>query len=127
VRLSGRTAFITGSSRGIGAAIARRLAADGAAVVLHASTSPSRAGQVAESIRAAGGTADVVLGELTKGEAGTDVVRAAFAVHGALDILVLNAGGSLPAWPSSTHRRASTTSSRSTCAHRSCRRSNSGS
>ena len=96
MRLSGRTAFITGSSRGIGAATARRLAADGAAVVLHASRDPARAETVAASIRAAGGTAAIVLGDLTEGETASEVVRAAFAVHGALDILVLNAGGSLP-------------------------------
>lgn len=96
MRLSGRTAFITGSSRGIGAATARRLAADGAAVVLHASSDPVKADIVASDIRATGGTADIVLGELTQGETAADVVRAAFDVHGALDILVLNAGASRP-------------------------------
>jgi 3-oxoacyl-[acyl-carrier protein] reductase len=96
MRLAGRTAFITGSSRGIGAATARRLAADGAAVVLHASKDPAKAEGVAESIRAAGGTAEIVLGDLTRGEVATEVVRDAFGVHRALDILVLNAGASLP-------------------------------
>lgn len=91
--LAGRVAFVTGSARGIGAAIARRLAADGAKLVLHARSDPARADAVAESIRATGGSAAVVLGDLTEGETASDLVRQAFAVHGALDILVCNAGG----------------------------------
>ena len=93
MRLNGRVAFVTGSSRGIGAAIARRLAADGAKVVLHASKSADKVAEVAESIRAAGGSADIVIGDLTEGDTAADLVRDAFAVHGALDILVCNAGG----------------------------------
>lgn len=93
MRLAGRVAFVTGSSRGIGAAIVRRLAADGAKVVLHARGDPARAEAVAAEIRAQGGVADVVLGELTEGETAARVVQEAFAIHGALDILVCNAGG----------------------------------
>ncbi len=92
-RLDGRTAFVTGSARGIGAAIARKLAADGAALVLHASSDPTRAEAVTEDIRAAGGTAHVVTGDLTEGETAAELVRRAHAAAGALDILVLNAGG----------------------------------
>jgi 3-oxoacyl-[acyl-carrier protein] reductase len=92
-RLAGLTALVTGSSRGIGAAIARRLAADGARVVLHASKDPARANLIADEIRARGGVADVVLGDLTEGDSATRVVEEAFACHNALDILVLNAGG----------------------------------
>jgi 3-oxoacyl-[acyl-carrier protein] reductase len=92
MRLTDRIAFVTGSSRGIGAGIAKRLAADGAKLVLHASKSGERVQEVAESIRAAGGSADIVLGELTHGDVASQVVRDAFAVHGALDILVCNAG-----------------------------------
>jgi 3-oxoacyl-[acyl-carrier protein] reductase len=94
MRLAGRIAFVTGSSRGIGKAIALRLAADGAKVILHA-RSAEKAEAVAEAIRAAGGTADVVSGDLREGETASEVVRRAFAVHGALDILVLNAGGGI--------------------------------
>ena len=90
--LSGRVAFVTGSSRGIGAAIAARLAADGAKVILHASKTAEKAEEVAQAIRRAGGTADIVLGELTEGDGASQVVRDAFAVHGELDILVCNAG-----------------------------------
>lgn len=93
MRLAGRVALVTGSSRGIGAAIARRLAADGARLVLHARSDPAKANAVAEAIRAGGGTADVVLGDLTTRDAPTRVVRDGFAIHGALDILVCNAGG----------------------------------
>ena len=92
-RLAGLTALVTGSSRGIGAAIARRLAADGALVVLHASKDPVRANLIADDIRKRGGAADVVLGDLTEGESAARVVAEAFACHGGLDILVLNAGG----------------------------------
>ena len=93
MRLAGLTALVTGSSRGIGAAIARRLAADGARLILHASKDPARANLIADEIRAQGGSAAVVLGDLTEGESASHVVAEAFACHGALDILVLNAGG----------------------------------
>jgi 3-oxoacyl-[acyl-carrier protein] reductase len=93
MRLKDRIALVTGSSRGIGAEIARRLAADGAKVVLHARSSPEKVEQVAGGIRAAGGTADVVLGDLETGDAPVRIVQQAYAIHGALDILVNNAGG----------------------------------
>jgi 3-oxoacyl-[acyl-carrier protein] reductase len=95
VRLTGRIALVTGSSRGIGAATAERLAADGAKVILHASRSAELADQVAGRIRGNGGSADVVLGNLTEGETATRIVQDAFAIHGALDILVCNAGAPL--------------------------------
>jgi 3-oxoacyl-[acyl-carrier protein] reductase len=92
-RLAGRTAFVTGSSRGIGRAIALRLAADGARLVLHASRTADKVGAVATSIRETGGSAEIVLGDLTDGDMALDIVREAFAAYGSLDILVLNAGG----------------------------------
>lgn len=92
MRLAGRTALVTGSSQGIGKAIALRLAADGAKVIVHA-RSAEKAEPVAELIRAEGGTADVVIGDLAEGDTATRLVRDAVAVHGGLDILVLNAGG----------------------------------
>lgn len=88
MRLAARTALVTGSSRGIGAAIARRLAADGAKVVVHAREQGERAEALAKEI---GG--HVVMGDLAEGDMACEVVRRAHAIHGALDILVLNAGG----------------------------------
>ena len=93
MRLNGRVALVTGSSRGIGAAIAKKLAAEGAKLILHASSDPARAEAVAASIRESGGTAGIVLGDMTDAEAPTRIVREAFAFHAALDILVNNAGG----------------------------------
>jgi 3-oxoacyl-[acyl-carrier protein] reductase len=92
MRLAGRTAFVTGSSQGIGKAIALRLAEDGAKVIVHART-PEKAEPVAALIRDQGGIAEVVLGDLAEGDTASRAVRDAFAVHGGLDILVLNAGG----------------------------------
>jgi len=93
MRLKGRTAFVTGSARGIGAAIAIRLGADGAHVIVHGRTDPARAEAVADMIRSAAGSADVVMGDLADGETASALVAQAHALRGALDILVLNAGG----------------------------------
>lgn len=90
-RLAGRVALVTGSSRGIGAAIARRLAADGAKLVVHASRNPDQAEDVASAIRADGGAATVVLGDLETAEAPARIVQEAAAAFGGIDILVNNA------------------------------------
>jgi 3-oxoacyl-[acyl-carrier protein] reductase len=94
VKLENRVALVTGSSRGIGAAIAKRLAQDGATIVLHASQHLDRVELVADDIRKSGGIAEIVLGDLTTEDAPISIVRNAFAISGALDILVCNAGGS---------------------------------
>lgn len=95
-RLEGRVAFVTGSSRGIGEATARKLAAEGARVVVHGRSDRAAAEAVAQSIRESGGVADVVMGDLAEGETAVKLVREAFAFHEALDVLVLNAGGTTP-------------------------------
>jgi NAD(P)-dependent dehydrogenase (short-subunit alcohol dehydrogenase family) len=82
--LSGKVVFITGASRGIGAAAARLFAREGAAVVL-AARSADALGEVVAKVRAAGGTADAVTMDL----AGPDSIRAAVdrveQLHGRLD------------------------------------------
>lgn len=99
-RLDGRVAVVTGAGRGIGAGIARLLAAEGAAVVVNdlgveldgsgADTGP--AAQVAEEITAAGGTAVSDGGDISDLEVGERLVRTAVDKFGALDVVVNVAG-----------------------------------
>ena len=93
LHLSGKRALITGSSIGIGEAIARGLAAEGVTVAIHG-RNRERADRVAQEIAAAGGKVVVVLGDVTSDD---DVVRMAGEAErllGGVDILVNNAGGS---------------------------------
>ena len=90
LRLTGKRALVTGSSSGIGEAIVKLLAAEGVVVVVHG-RNESRASAVAEAIRAAGGKAEVALGDITT-DAGADAVAAAALASGPIDILVNNAG-----------------------------------
>lgn len=89
--LTGRVAVVTGSSTGIGAAIARELAAAGAAVVVN-SRSEERARPVAEEIERAGGRAIVVEADLTEPGGPNRLIEAALAELGGVDVLVNNAG-----------------------------------
>ncbi|MFI6235481.1 SDR family NAD(P)-dependent oxidoreductase [Micromonospora sp. NPDC050784] len=90
LQLTGKRALVTGSSSGLGEAMARLLAAEGAQVVVHG-RSEKRATAVAEAIRADGGKADIALGDLTTDE-GADAVATAALAGGPVDILVNNAG-----------------------------------
>jgi 3-oxoacyl-[acyl-carrier protein] reductase len=90
LRLAGKRALVTGSSSGIGEAIVKLLAAEGAAVVVHG-RDESRANAVAAAIRATGGRAELALGDLAT-DAGADAVAVAALAFGPLDILVNNAG-----------------------------------
>jgi len=90
-KLEGKVALVTGSARGIGAAIAERLAADGAAVVVNYSKSANEAEGVAERIRRAGGKAAVLKADVGVQSQAKALVEGAVIELGRLDILVNNA------------------------------------
>ncbi|SFJ11864.1 SDR family oxidoreductase [Albimonas pacifica] len=85
-------ALVTGASRGIGAEIARRLAADGFAVAVHYVRSSRAAEAVAAEIRAAGGRAEPVQADLADPAAAAALFAAAEAALGPVHVLVANAG-----------------------------------
>ncbi|HEY8081900.1 MAG TPA: SDR family NAD(P)-dependent oxidoreductase, partial [Acidimicrobiales bacterium] len=96
--LSGRVALVTGASRGIGAAIAERFAAEGAAVAVAARTVDATASPFAgtihetvERIRAAGGTAVAIAADLSRPEDRERIAEEATAQLGDVDVLVNNA------------------------------------
>ena len=89
--LAGRVALVTGAARNIGRAIAVELGAAGAAVVINAKSSADAAQETAEAVRVAGGRAHVALADVANPKGAADVVSAAIASFGGLDILVNNA------------------------------------
>jgi acetoacetyl-CoA reductase/3-oxoacyl-[acyl-carrier protein] reductase len=91
-RLEGRTAIVTGASRGIGRAIALRLAAEGARVAVNYRSSEARAKQVVEEIAAAGGEALLIQANVCDVSESRGLVRRVVDHWGRLDILVNNAG-----------------------------------
>lgn len=95
LQLKPKTALVTGSSKGIGAAIAMALAREGAAVVVHG-RDPAQARHVVDAIVVSGGRAHAVLGDLTQDDAVGRLVAEAQKPIGAIGILVNNAGGSGP-------------------------------
>jgi NAD(P)-dependent dehydrogenase (short-subunit alcohol dehydrogenase family) len=93
LKLRGKKALITGSGKGIGEAIARVLAREGAIVIVHG-RDREKTERVASSIIAQGGQAHAVIGDLTQDDAVERLVTEAEKLVGAVDILVNNAGGS---------------------------------
>jgi len=89
-RMAGQTAVVTGAAAGIGAACARRLAAEGAAVVL-TDIRPDGAAAVAKQIEADGGRARAIVADVADEDAWTSVVRAAHELRGPIGVLVSNA------------------------------------
>jgi 3-oxoacyl-[acyl-carrier protein] reductase len=95
--LAGKTAVITGSSRGVGADTAKLLAAQGANVVINYRQKAPRANKVVKEIEEAGGRAIAVGADLTEPEDVRGLMRAAVDTFGSLDVLVLNASGGMEA------------------------------
>jgi 3-oxoacyl-[acyl-carrier protein] reductase len=94
--LSGKVAIVTGSSRGIGQAIAERLAQDGSIVVVNYRTSAEKARQVVTGIQARGGKAVAVQSDMSQVAEARRLVIETVKQFGRLDILVNNAGRFMP-------------------------------
>jgi 3-oxoacyl-[acyl-carrier protein] reductase len=94
--LTNKAALVTGGSRGIGAGIARRLAAEGASVAITYTKGAAAAASVVKEIERAGGNAIAIEADAADAEAVTAAVEKTVATFGRLDILVNNAGTAIP-------------------------------
>src|SRR3989454_1238343 len=95
-QLNEKVALITGGSRGIGAAIAKRLAADGASVAITYAKDASAASTVVKAIELGGGKAIAIQADAADAEAVKGAVEKTVATFGRLDVLVNNAGTAIP-------------------------------
>ena len=91
-KLTGKVAVVTGASKGIGAAVAKSLAAEGASVVVNYASSKAGADKVVSEITTSGGKAIAVRGDVSKAAEAQGVIDAAIKKFGHLDILVNNSG-----------------------------------
>ena len=91
-KLTGKVAVVTGASKGIGAAIAKALAAEGASVVVNYASSQAGADAVVAAITQAGGNAIAVRGDVSKAADAQGIIDSAIETYGRLDVLVNNSG-----------------------------------